>query len=186
MNDQDTRDVDPKVVSFLLRKPWYARSKSFSDTESEVNRDDEGPEAVETPSWLSTPDSEQNGAAFWIPDATPDGDLSCSITPAGASAPEGPLSLPHPNSDWETNPIDSSQLPYADREEAVNPHQRFVIVADQLARIDDVESGNIDATLAKLEGRYAESEVGYCEGASGPKPNIEERWQTILAKTERK
>lgn len=177
-------------MSFLLRKPWYARPKSLSHAESDVDRDDEGAEAVENPTWLSTLDSEQNEAAIGIPDATRDGDLSGSNTPAGASAGASVLealsSFLYLNSDWETNAINFSQLPYVDREEALNPHQLFNTFADQLARIDDPESSNIDAALAKLEGRYAKSEVSYSEEESRPKPNTEERWQAILAKTKRK
>lgn len=137
---------------FLLRKPWYARPKRVSDAESEVDRKDEGAEAVENSRWISTSDSEQNEAAFGIPDTTLDGDLSCSNTIIGASAPEVLSSLSYPKSAWETNAINSSQLPYADREEVIYPHRIIDTVVEVLARIDDEESGDIDAALAKLEG----------------------------------
>lgn len=179
MDEQNTDDVDPKVVTFLLRKPWYARSKGVdSDTESEADSNDERAEAVDNSSWISTSGSQQNEAAFGIPDATLDGDMSGCETPAGASLPEASSSFLSPNCDWETNAISSSRLPYADREELMkepmNPQQNLNTFIEQFAHIDDTDSDKVDIILAALSA------------ASELQPTSEERWRALLAEAKRK
>ncbi len=78
--------------------------------------------------------------------------------------------------------MDSSQLPYADREDGND----FEAVARELARISGDENGDIDATLAKLEGKYSKSQVGSSEEQDGTRQRVERKWQAIEAKSERK
>ena len=82
--------------------------------------------------------------------------------------------------------MNSSQLPYADREEIVPSYLIFDAMFDTLPRTNDEESVDINAALAKLEGRYAKSEVGSSEETFWPKPDVREQWQAILARYERR
>lgn len=163
------------------------------DTDADANADShvEGAELGNDSASASSSDKEQEDAGFWIPQAAPDGQLFYLNTLTGASRadlPPNKCNLSDCIPDWETNPIDSSQLPFADREDTEIDSYNFDAVARELARIDGDETGDIDATLAKLEGQYLQSQIGSSASEREPatKPSVEEQWQAILAKTERK
>lgn len=165
------------MTEFLLQKPWYARTKHDTDTDADADSNVEGAEpvgksvsfsALRLDKWL-----EDQG--FWIPQTTPDGKLFYRNTHTEVSRPELPpkeFGLSDRTPDWETEAIDSSQLPYADREDISK--DGFNAMVEELARIDDHEGGDIDATLAKLEGQYPRIQDGSSE------------WQAMCAAIDRK
>lgn len=125
MNEKDTDNVDPKVAEFLLRKPWYAGTKN--DTEADADGEDEDgdpnvepaePKIISVSSTKSNKEQEDEG--FWIPQTPPDGRQFSFNTATGLSKMPRTLRWSEPMSNstkWETEAMDSSQLPYADRED---------------------------------------------------------------------
>ena len=173
------------MTEFLQHKPWYAGTKH--DIDADVNADvdmdvDSNPEGYSASA--SEAGEETEDADFWIPQATPDGRLFYFNTLTGVSRRELPpkrFGSTDPTSDWETNPMDSSSLPYEDREDTV----RSRLILPKLAREDDV-GGDTDATLAELEGEPPKSLVGPSEVESWTRRNVERRWQAREAELERK
>lgn len=161
MNEQDTGEIDPKVTEFLLHKPWYAGTKrdAGQDTEAPTNHD--GAEAAGKLGSVTTPNNDQGGAMFWIPQATPDGQLHYFNTLTGVSASEIPMIAKDQTADWEKLAVDSSHFPYTDREDT-EESEAFV---SKFARITTYELGD--------------DSISMCT-----KPNSEEQWQAILAATQ--
>lgn len=191
------------MTEFLRQKPWYARTKHDTDTDADADADAdadvdvdvdvdadsyvEGAEPERNSASASSSDKEQEDAGFWIPQAAPDGRLFYFNTLTGASRAEHTpkmFKLPDWPPDWETKAIDSSQLPFADREDTEVHASNLEAVVRELARIDGDEVGDIDITLAKLEGQY-EERLG-AKTSVVRRASVEQRWQALLAETERK
>ncbi len=134
------------MTHFLLHKPWYAGTKHNTAADTDADADS---------SFAGADPWDNNG--FWIPQSTPD------------KVPPERFELTEPSSDWETIAMDSSQLPYADREDKVD----FTAVAHER---------DIDATLAKLEGKYPKSQVGSSEEQDRTRQRVEQQGRAILAK----
>ena len=198
-NEDDTEDADPKVVAFLLRKPWYAGTKhdidididididvdADADADADSNVEDAGPEINSASA--SNSETEQEDVGFWIPQPMRDGRMLYRNTLTGVSRSELPpnnFKLANPTPDWETKAMDSSELPYADRDYIARDF--FKILARELAHIDDDEGGDADATLAKLEGKYSKSQAGPSEEQNVKRTSVEQQWQALLLEAERK
>ena len=173
------------MTKFLLKKPWYASTKhnTAADTDADVDSSSAGADPKRNSTSASKADEEQQDEGFWIPQATPDGNLFYYNTLTGAARPEPPESFQStdPSSDWETTAMDSSQLPYADREDRVD----LGAVAHERARISGDENDDIHAKLAELDGQYPISKVGSSEAQDWTRQNVEQPWQAILARSER-
>lgn len=179
------------MTEFLRQKPWYAGTKHDTDADVDVEAGSyvEGAEAERNSASASSSDREREDAGL-IPLATecaPDGRLFYSNTLTGASRAELPpkkFKLSDWPLDWETKAIDSSQLPFADREDTEVHASNLEAVVRELARIDGDEVGDIDIALAKLEGQY-EERLG-AKTSVVRRASVEQRWQALLAETERK
>lgn len=174
------------MTQFLLHKPWYAGTKhnTAADTDADVDSSFAGADPERISTSASKADEEQDDEGFWVPQATPDGKLFYYNTLTGVSRlalPTERSKLTEPSSDLETKAMDSSQLPYADREDRVDS----AAILRELARISGDENGDIVTTLAKFEGQYPKSQVGSSKEQDGTKQSLERKWQAIEAKSER-
>ena len=173
------------MTEFLLHKPWYAGKKhnTAADTDADVVSSFAGADPEKISTSASKADEEQVDEDFWIPQITRDGRLFYFNTLTGVSRtklPTGISELTDPSSDWEIDPMDSSQLPYADREDRVDS----AAVVRELARIGGDKDGDIGTTLGKLEGQYPKSQVSSSEEQDGTRQNMERKWQAMEAKSE--
>ena len=182
VNEHDIGEVDPKVTEFLLHKPWYAGTKHGADQDTEADTDHDGAGAASIMGSAPTPKGVQGEAMFWIPQATPDGQLFYFNTLTGVSTSEVPVMFENQIPDWEKAAKDSSHLPYVDREDT----KEFEAVVSEFVCINNDGLGDINSTLAKLEGKYAKSEADFSGKTSGAKSSVEEQWQAILTEARRK
>lgn len=98
---------------------------------------------------------------FWIPQATPDGQLHYFNTLTGVLVSEIPMIAKDQTADWEKLAVDSSHFPYTDREDT----EESEAFASKFARTTNYELGD--------------DNISVCT-----KPKSEEQWQAILAATQ--
>ena len=166
--------IDPQVTAFLLPKPWYAGIRDVTDENGEVDTNIGGAEVDEELDPAPMSEGEQKEV------------FELGETPIRVSILEDQSLLSAQSSAWETQPMRSSSLPYADRE-----GNRF---GDRTLQLLINESAdpftNDNATLAKLDGRYGKGEndssnqrfVSHASAAKRFTERAEEEWQENLGR----